>query len=93
MALMPKVIRPPLPSQYVASRSADQAPATSRGSRPTTMGASRRSTTKAVASEVSFEAQNRTFDPAGTSDDEERVKVYTDPRPPYGRMGLTLHRH
>jgi urate oxidase / 2-oxo-4-hydroxy-4-carboxy-5-ureidoimidazoline decarboxylase len=42
--------------------------------------------------EVSFEAQNRTFDLAETAPDDERVKVYTDPRPPYGRIGLTLRR-
>jgi urate oxidase len=42
--------------------------------------------------EVGFEAENRTLDLAETSADEERVKVYTDPRPPYGRIGLTLHR-
>jgi urate oxidase / 2-oxo-4-hydroxy-4-carboxy-5-ureidoimidazoline decarboxylase len=42
--------------------------------------------------EVSFEAQNRTFDHAETSAQDERVKVYTDPRPPYGRIGLTMHR-
>jgi urate oxidase len=40
--------------------------------------------------EITFEAENRTFDPAGEADD--RVKVYTDPRPPFGRIGLTLHR-
>lgn len=42
--------------------------------------------------EVSFEAENRTFDPVEGSGVEERQKVYTDPRPPYGRIGLTLHR-
>jgi len=42
--------------------------------------------------EVSFEAENRTFDPVDTSAVDERHKVYTDPRPPYGRIGLTLHR-
>jgi urate oxidase len=40
--------------------------------------------------EVSFEAQNRTLDTAETSTADERVKVYTDPRPPYGRIGLTM---
>lgn len=40
--------------------------------------------------EVSFEAENRTFDPVGEAD--ERVRVYTDPRPPFGRIGLTLRR-
>jgi urate oxidase len=42
--------------------------------------------------EVSFEAENRTLDVAETSAQDERVKVYTDPRPPYGRIGLTMHR-
>ena len=42
--------------------------------------------------EVSFEAQNRTFDTAEVATDDERRKVYTDPRPPYGRIGLTMHR-
>ncbi len=43
-------------------------------------------------SEVSFEAQNRLWDTAEMSDEDERVKVYTDPRPPYGMIGLTLKR-
>jgi urate oxidase / 2-oxo-4-hydroxy-4-carboxy-5-ureidoimidazoline decarboxylase len=42
--------------------------------------------------EVSFEAQNRLWDLSHTDDADERVKVYTDPRPPYGRIGLTLRR-
>jgi urate oxidase len=42
--------------------------------------------------EITFEAQNRTFDTAEESTDEERRKVYTDPRPPYGRIGLTMRR-
>ena len=42
--------------------------------------------------EVSFEAQNRLWDVAVTADDDERVKVYCDPRPPYGRIGLVLRR-
>jgi urate oxidase / 2-oxo-4-hydroxy-4-carboxy-5-ureidoimidazoline decarboxylase len=42
--------------------------------------------------EVSFEAQNRLWDTACTSDDDERVKVYCDPRPPYGRIGLVMRR-
>ena len=40
--------------------------------------------------EVSFEAENRLWDTACVSEDDERVKVYTDPRPPYGRITLTL---
>jgi urate oxidase len=42
--------------------------------------------------EVSFEAQNRTLDLAEASTLDERTKVYTDPRPPYGRIGLTMRR-
>jgi urate oxidase len=42
--------------------------------------------------EVRFEAQNRTFDPAGEDPDDPRIKVSTDPRPPYGRIGLTMRR-
>ena len=42
--------------------------------------------------EVSFEAQNRLWDTAQVSEADERVKVYTDPRPPYGMIGLTLRR-
>jgi urate oxidase len=43
-------------------------------------------------SEVSFEAQNRLWDLSVTSESDERVKVYCDPRPPYGRIGLVLRR-
>jgi urate oxidase len=42
--------------------------------------------------EISFEAQNRLWDTALTSEADERVKVYTDPRPPYGMIGLVLRR-
>jgi urate oxidase len=42
--------------------------------------------------EVSFEAQNRLWDVADTSAADGRVKVYCDPRPPYGRLGLVLRR-
>ncbi len=42
--------------------------------------------------EVSFDAQNRLWDLALTSEADERVKVYTDPRPPYGLIRLTLSR-
>lgn len=42
--------------------------------------------------EVSFEAQNRLWDLAVASDQDERVKVYCDPRPPFGRIGLVLRR-
>lgn len=43
-------------------------------------------------SEVSFEAQNRLWDLAHTSEEDDRVRVYTDPRPPSGRIGLVLRR-
>ena len=39
--------------------------------------------------EVRFEAQNRLWDKAFASKDPA-VQVRTDPRPPYGRVGLTL---
>ncbi|HYO51117.1 MAG TPA: urate oxidase, partial [Chloroflexia bacterium] len=42
--------------------------------------------------EVSFEAQNRLWDTAFVSDADERLKVYTDPRPPYGSIKLALTR-
>ncbi len=40
--------------------------------------------------EVSFEAQNRLWDKAYTSEEDATVKVHTDPRPPYGHIGLTM---
>jgi urate oxidase len=42
--------------------------------------------------EITFEAQNRTFDTAEEAAEDERRKVYTDPRPPYGRIGLAMRR-
>ncbi|HEY3078550.1 MAG TPA: urate oxidase [Chloroflexota bacterium] len=42
--------------------------------------------------EVSFAAQNRLWDTAFASEGDERVRVYTDPRPPYGEITLTLSR-
>jgi urate oxidase len=42
--------------------------------------------------EVSFEAQNRLWDLSYTSEEDDRLKVYTDPRPPYGKIGLILRR-
>lgn len=42
--------------------------------------------------EVSFEAQNRLWDTSKVSTVNDHVRVYTDPRPPYGRIGLTLRR-
>jgi urate oxidase len=42
--------------------------------------------------EVSFEAQNRLWDTPEVSQADEGVRVYTDPRPPFGRIGLVLRR-
>jgi urate oxidase / 2-oxo-4-hydroxy-4-carboxy-5-ureidoimidazoline decarboxylase len=42
--------------------------------------------------EISFVGQNRLWDTAQVSEADERVHVYTDPRPPYGRIELTLGR-
>jgi urate oxidase len=42
--------------------------------------------------EVAFEAQNRLWDTAFVSDRDDRLKVYTDPRPPYGSLKLRLTR-
>jgi len=41
--------------------------------------------------EVSFEAQNRLWDTVGSTDDP-RLRVYGDPRPGQGLIGLTLSR-
>ena len=41
--------------------------------------------------EASFDGQNRLWDVVGEADDE-RVKTYADPRPPYGHIGLVLRR-
>jgi urate oxidase / 2-oxo-4-hydroxy-4-carboxy-5-ureidoimidazoline decarboxylase len=41
---------------------------------------------------VSFVGENRLWDTAQVSGADERVRVYTDPRPPYGRIELTLAR-
>ncbi len=42
--------------------------------------------------EVSFEAENHLWDTARASEADPRVTVFTDPRPPYGVIGLTLKR-
>jgi len=42
--------------------------------------------------EVSFEATNRLWDTGATSADDERVRTYADPRPPFGRIGLVMRR-
>ena len=43
-------------------------------------------------SEVSFDAQNRLWDLVGEAPHDDAVRVYADPRPPFGRIGLTLRR-
>jgi urate oxidase len=42
--------------------------------------------------EISFEATNRLWDTGATSADDERVRTYADPRPPFGRIGLVMRR-
>jgi urate oxidase len=42
--------------------------------------------------EVSFTAQNRLWDTAFVSEADSTLKVYCDPRPPYGLIRLTLTR-
>ena len=42
--------------------------------------------------EISFDAQNRLWDTALTSEQDAKVKVYTDPRGTYGRIGLVMRR-
>ena len=42
--------------------------------------------------EVSFDAQNRLWDTGAVSEADDRVRVYADPRPPFGRIGLVLRR-
>ncbi len=42
--------------------------------------------------EASFEAQNRLWDTAVVSEEDAWVKVYVDPRPPYGMITLKLAR-
>ncbi len=42
--------------------------------------------------EVSFEAQNRLWDTGAQSETDPKVKVYVEPRPPYGRIGLVVRR-
>ena len=43
--------------------------------------------------EVTFEAHNRTPDPAATSDADPKVKVYTAPFPAFGLIRLTMRRN
>jgi urate oxidase/2-oxo-4-hydroxy-4-carboxy-5-ureidoimidazoline decarboxylase len=42
--------------------------------------------------EIAFDGENRLWDTAQVWGPDERVRVYTDPRPPYGRIELTLGR-
>ncbi|MBA3586045.1 MAG: urate oxidase [Chloroflexi bacterium] len=42
--------------------------------------------------EVSFDAQNRLWDLVAESSENPRVKTYSDPRPPFGNIGLILQR-
>lgn len=42
--------------------------------------------------EIAFDAENRLWDTALESGSDERVKVYTDPRGTYGRIGLVMRR-
>lgn len=44
-------------------------------------------------SEVSFEAQNHTWDPAVISEQDPKIRVYVNPFPAYGIIRLTLSRH
>ena len=46
----------------------------------------------AAIGEVSFVAENRLWNTAQVSGQDERVRVYTEPRPPYGQIELTLAR-
>ncbi len=43
-------------------------------------------------SEVSFESQNRLWDTGAVSETDKRVRVYVEPRPPFGRIGLVMQR-
>lgn len=42
--------------------------------------------------EVSFDVQNRLWDLVAESSEDGRVKAYSDPRPPFGHIGLVLRR-
>lgn len=42
--------------------------------------------------EIRFDALNRTRDPYGQREDDERVRVFSDPFPAYGRLTLTMRR-
>jgi urate oxidase len=42
--------------------------------------------------EVSFQATNRLWDTGAVDEQDDRVKTFADPRPPFGRIGLVLRR-
>jgi len=42
--------------------------------------------------EVSFDAQNRLWDLVAESSENPRIRTYSDPRPPFGHIGLVLRR-
>ena len=42
--------------------------------------------------EVAFDGQNRLWDTVVVSEQDEKIKSYCDPRPPYGSLHLTLKR-
>jgi urate oxidase len=43
-------------------------------------------------SEVSLEAQNHLWDTSAVSQEDPRIRVYSDPKPAHGMIGLTLRR-
>lgn len=43
--------------------------------------------------DVSFNALNKTRDPYGQRQDDDRVRVYSDPFPAFGRLTLTMRRN
>jgi urate oxidase / 2-oxo-4-hydroxy-4-carboxy-5-ureidoimidazoline decarboxylase len=47
----------------------------------------------AAMSEVSFEAQNRLWDTSKVSEAEPATRVFSDPKPAHGFIGLTLNRN
>ena len=42
--------------------------------------------------EISFEAQNRLWDTSAVSDQDSKRRVYSDPKPAHGLIGLTVTR-
>jgi urate oxidase len=43
-------------------------------------------------SEVSFDAENRLWDTSKVSDADPKTRVFSDPKPAHGMIGLTLRR-